>query len=156
MQVSAGAAGGHQLEHLTSKSMHSGAGSHGDGEAGCKHPIAVSCCVSRTASSQCLLGRWARFHFAGCFRKEHTDTAVKCLDPLRWGHISVNKSNLRWQMVSPGCTQNMVLAVSWGSSVLKTGTSKLMEIGLILNSPPEKQIPKSQAAIIFSTCRSWP
>lgn len=153
--MSARMAGGCQLEHLTSKSMHSGAGSHGDGEEGCEHPIAVNSCVSRTTSSQCLPGRYTRFHFAGCFQKEHTDTAVKCLDPLQWGNISVNKSNLRWQMVSPGCTQNMVPGVPWGSSVLKTGTKKLMEIGLILNSPPEKQIPKSQAAVILTTCRSW-
>ena len=53
---SAGAAGGCQLEHLT-ESMHSDASSHRDGEVGCKHPIAVNLCVSRTASSQCLLGK---------------------------------------------------------------------------------------------------
>lgn len=51
MQASAGAAGGCQLEHLTSKRMHSGVGSHGDRELGCEHPIADSCCVSRTTGT---------------------------------------------------------------------------------------------------------
>ena len=41
------------LEHLGSESMHSGAGSHGDGEEGCQRPIAVIC--FRTASSQHFL-----------------------------------------------------------------------------------------------------
>lgn len=58
-------------------------------------------------------------------------TAVRCLDPLQWGNIPVNYSNLRWQMVSPGCPQNMVLTKSSGCSVLKSCTNKFKGIVLI-------------------------
>lgn len=123
-------------------------------EVGCGHPIVVISCLSSTTSSQCLLERNKGFFCAECFLKVHTDTAVKCLDPLQWGNIPVHNSNLRWQMVSPGCPQNVVLIVSSGCSFLKT--NKLKEIALILNYWPEKHILNPQAAIAISTCRNWP